>query len=125
MKIAAIIVRTLMGLMFLFASIVVLFKIKMGPMPPMSNDMKIFNQALGLYLLPIIKVIELVCGLAFITGRFVTLATVVIFPIVINIVLVHAFLGPEGLPVAIALLLGNLFLAYYYRKNYTSLFAVK
>ncbi|MDB5120634.1 MAG: DoxX protein [Sphingobacteriales bacterium] len=125
MKIAAIIVRTLMGLMFLFASIVVLFKINMGPMPPMSNDMKTFNQALGFYLLPIIKVIELVCGLAFVSGRFVTLATVVIFPIIINIVLVHAYLAPQGLPMAIALLLGDLFLAYYYRKNYLTLFAVK
>ena len=125
MKIAAIIGCTLMGLMLLFAYIVVLFKIDMRPQPPMSDDAKVLNQGLALYLLPIVKVIELVCCLAFISGRFVTLATFVILPILLNIVLFRAFLAPIGMPVVVALLLCNLFLAYYYRKNYVSLFAVK
>ena len=124
MKIAAIIGCTLMGLMLLFAYIVVLFKIDMRPQPPMSDDAKVLNQILALYLLPFVKVIELVCCLAFISGRFVTLATFVILPIILKIVLFHAFLAPIGMPVVVALLLCNLFLAYYYRKNYVSLFAV-
>jgi putative oxidoreductase len=127
MKIAMIIVRTLMGLMFLFASVVVLFKIDMGKMPEMSEANKTFMagvMASG-YLLTFIKVTELVCSILFLTGRFVTLATVVIFPITINILLSHIFVAPEGIPTAALLLIGNLFLAYYYRKNYETLFAVK
>jgi putative oxidoreductase len=127
MKIAMIIVRTLMGLMFLFASVVVLFKIDMGKMPEMSEANKTFMAGIMAsgYLLTFIKVTELVCSILFLTGRFVTLATVIIFPITINILLSHIFVAPEGIPMAVALLIGNLFLAYYYRKNYESLFVMK
>jgi uncharacterized membrane protein YphA (DoxX/SURF4 family) len=125
MKIALIIVRTLMGLLFLFASIAVLFRLV--PQPELTGDVKIFNDgmAASVYLMPLVKVIELLCGIAFVSGRFVPLATVIIAPIVVNILLFHAFLAPEGLPVAIFLFLGNLFLAYAYRKNYEPLLAVK
>ena len=125
MKIATIIVRILMGLMFLFASISYFFKL--FPVPEMKGAEKIFNDgvAASIYLMPLIKVIELLCGLLFVVGRYVALATVVIFPIVVNIFCYHAFVGPEGLPVAVPLLLCNLFLAYAYRKNYTGLFAAK
>jgi putative oxidoreductase len=127
MKIAMIIVRTLMGLMFLFASVVVLFKIDMGKMPEMSEANKTFMAGIMAsgYLLTFIKVTELVCSILFLTGRFVTLATVIIFPITINILLSHIFVAPEGIPMAVALLIGNLFLAYYYRKNYETLFVMK
>lgn len=125
MKIAVIIVRTLMGLMFLFSSIVVLFNLM--PQPELKGDVKLFNEGMkaSVYLMPLIKIIELLCGIAFISGRFVTLAAVVIFPIIINILMFHIFLAPEGLPVAILLLLGDLFLAYNYRENYKTLFAAK
>jgi putative oxidoreductase len=127
MKIAMIIVRTLMGLMFLFASVVVLFKIDMGKMPEMSEANKTFMAGIMAsgYLMTFIKVTELICAIAFLTGRFVTLATVVIFPIVLNILLTHIFVAPDGVLTAVLLLLGNLFLAWYYRKNYAPLFTMK
>ena len=126
MKIAMIVIRTLMGLLLLFASIVFFFKIPMGKMPEMSEAAKTYNAGLAtVNIMNIVKVIELLCGLMFVTGRFVTLANVVIFPIVINILLFHATLAPNGVPAAAFLLLGCLFLAYYYRKNYAPLFAVK
>ncbi len=77
------------------------------------------------YLLPLVKTIELLCGIAFVSGRFVPLATVLIAPIAVNILLVHAFLAPEGLPVAALLFLGIIFLAFAYRKNYEPLLTAK
>jgi len=125
MKIAIIIVRILMGLMFLFASIVVLFNLM--PHPEMKDNAKLFMDGIMAtgYFLTLLKVTELVCGLAFVTGLFVPLATVVIFPITLNILLYHVYVAPEGLPVAIPLMLGNLFLAYACRKNYKTLLAAK
>jgi putative oxidoreductase len=125
MKIAVIIVRILMGLMFVFAAIVVLFKL--GPQPELKGNVKVFMEGITAtgYLMTFIKVTELVCGLAFITGRFVPLAAVMIFPITLNILLFNVFMAPEGLLVGILLLLGNLFLAYAYRKNYVTLLAAK
>jgi hypothetical protein len=81
-------------------------------------------QASG-YFFQLLKITELVCGIAFVTGRYVALALVVIAPIVVNILMVHIFLDSSGLPLAIPLFAGTLFLAYSYRKNYESLFIAK
>jgi putative oxidoreductase len=125
MKIAMIIVRTLMGLLFLFASITVLLGL-MTP-PPMTGIPKTFNEGLASvgYFFPVLKVTELLCGLAFVSGYFVPLATVVIAPIIINIFLYHALIDNSGLPVAIFLVLANAFVAYYYRDAYAGLLKAK
>jgi uncharacterized membrane protein YphA (DoxX/SURF4 family) len=122
MKWAVIVVRSLMGLLFLFASITFLFKL-ITPPPP-TGAMKTFSDGLtaSVYLMPTVKVIELACGLAFLTGRFVPLATLLMAPIIVNIFGVHLFLGPEGLPVASFLVLANAFLAYHHRESYKPLF---
>ena len=125
MKIAVIIVRVLMGLLFLFASIVVLFKLV--PQPELTGNVKVFMDGVNasVYLMPLIKITELLCGIAFVTGRFVPLATVVIAPVTINILFFHAFVDASGLPIAIFLLLGNLFLAYTNWEKYKPLLAAK
>ena len=120
-----IVVRTLMGLLFLFASITFLFNLI--PIPPMEGTVKTFNEGLMSvkYFFPVLKVIELLCGLAFITGRFVPLATVVVAPIIVQIFLFHAFIDRTGLPVAIFLVLAEIFVAYYYRAAYAGLLRAK
>lgn len=118
MKIAVIIVRLLMGLMFLFASVVVLFKLM--PQPDLTGNVKVFMEGMATsgYLMTLLKLTELLCSIAFISGFFVPLATVVIFPVTLNILMFHLFLEPNGLLIAILLMIGNLFLAYYYRERY-------
>ena len=125
MKIAMIIVRTLMGLLFLFASIVVLFNLV--PKPELTGTVKTFNEGIESvgYFLPLLKITELLCGFAFVIGRYVPLATVVIAPIIVNIFFFHAFVDRTGLPVAIFLVLANIFVAYYYRKSYSGLLTAK
>lgn len=125
MKIAVLIIRILMGLMFAFASIAFFFKLVDAP--EQTGSVKIFNDGISasIYLMPTVKVFELLCAIAFLSGRLVPLATVVIFPINLNILLFHAFLEPSGLPVALLLMLGNLFLAFYYRDKYKYMLAPK
>lgn len=124
MKIAYIIVRTLLGGMLLFASISYFFDLM--KQPPVPHDVQTYMAGISLvHIMTIVKTIELICGLAFITGFYNTLAAVVIFPIMINIVLFHVFLEPAELPVMIVLLVFNLFIAYYYRDNYKTLFTAK
>jgi putative oxidoreductase len=122
MKIASIVVRSLMGLLFLFASITYFFKL-VTPPPPVGA-MKTFNDGLeaSVYLMPTVKAVELLCGLAFLSGRFVPLATVLIAPIIVNILLINGFLFPKGLPLAVFLVLGNAFLAYVHRDRFLPLF---
>jgi putative oxidoreductase len=121
MKIALVIVRSLMGLLFLFSSITFLFRLITPPEP--TDTMKTFSDGLAasVYLMPTVKITELICGIAFLSGRFVPIAEVLISPIIVNIIFVHVFLGPEGLPVAIFLVLANSFVAYNHRESYKTI----
>jgi putative oxidoreductase len=125
MKIAVIIVRVLMGIQF--AIPFSLFVSGHMPQPVLTGNAKLFMDGIGAtgYFLPLLLGTQFVCALAFLTGRFVPLATVVIFPIVLNILLYHAFVDPKGLVVAIPLMVANLFLAYAYRAHYRTLVATK
>lgn len=122
MKIAVIIIRSLVGLLFIFSSLV--YFLELVPVPPLEGNMKMFNDGLTAsgYFMTLLKVTELVCGVALVSGFFVPLALVIIAPVVINIFLVHSLLAPEGLPIAVVLTLFTAFLAYAYRKSYTPLF---
>lgn len=122
LKVAMIVARTLMGLLFLFASITYFFKLITPPVP--TGAMKVFSEGLqaAVYFMPTLMATELLCGLAFLTGRFVPLASVLIAPLIVNIVGVHVFLDRAGLPIAIFLVLANGLVAYYHRDSYRPLF---
>lgn len=125
MHIAVVIVRTLMGLLFLFASVVVLFHLV--EQPPQTGNVKIFMDGVAAtgYLLTLIKVTELVCALAFLSGRYVALATVVIAPIIVNIFLFHLFVDTSGMPVAVFLVFANIFVAAGNWEKYQPLLRAK
>lgn len=121
MKIAVIIVRVLLGLLFLFAS--VSFFLDLIPVPEMEGDILAFNTGLAAskYFFPLLKTTELLCGLALVIGFFVPLATIVLIPITVNILMVHLFLDPTGLPMAIVMIVAHLFLIYACRAHYRRL----
>lgn len=125
MKIAVIIVRVLMGLLFVFGSVA--FFLKLGGEPQLEGKMKTFFEGLVAsgYFLSLLKITELVCGIALIAGRFVPLVLVILAPIIINILFVHIFLERTGLPVAIFLVLANSFLAYANWDKFKPLLAAK
>ena len=64
------------------------------------------------YLFPLAKVVELLSGLSYVSGKFMKLFNLVLLPVSVNILFINAFLAPENLPVALFLLIGNLFLIY-------------
>lgn len=125
MKVAYIIVRVLMGLLFIFASVTYL--LNLFPQPELEGNMKIFNDGLAAsgYFMTLLKITELVCGIALVAGYFVPLVTVILAPVIINIFFVHLYLDRTGLPVAIFLILANLFLAYYNWDKYQPLLEAK
>jgi putative oxidoreductase len=122
MKIATLIVRLLIGALLLFASIS--YFLKLVPEPVTTGDFKAFQLGLvaSTYLMPLAKAIELLCGLSFVTNKFVTLSNLIILPITLNILFINYFMMPEGLPIAVGLFLGNLFLIYSKWGNYKSVF---
>lgn len=113
MRFATIIIRVLLGGMYVFASLAYFFGFG-GDAPKLVGDQLAFNSGLAAsgYIFPTIKTLELICGLFLLSGFFVPLASVVIFPITLNIFLYHAFLAPDGLLVSLLMLLANIYLFY-------------
>lgn len=65
------------------------------------------------YFFPFLKGVEVLCGLLLLVGAFVPLALIVLAPIVINIVLFHAFLEPSGLPVTLVISVLMIYLSFF------------
>ena len=122
MKITTLIVRILIGILLLFASISYFFQL--FPEPPLAGNMKIFNDGIkaSIYLMPMVKIVELLCGLSFIIGKFNRITFIILMPISINILFTHIFVAPEGIAVATFLFLGNVFLLFTKWDSYKGLF---
>lgn len=124
MKIATIIIRSLFGALFVFAS--VSYFLDLIPQPVATGNLKTFQDGMAAsgYLMTLVKSMELICGLAFLSGKFNTLASLVILPISVNILLVHIFVAPEGLAMGLFVFLANVFLIYRHWGNYKTVFTV-
>lgn len=122
-RITVIVFRTLMGLLFLWSSTAYFFDlIQVPPLPP--GPLKTFDEGMraSVYLLPAVKGLELACGLAFLAGRWVPFAAVLIAPIIVNILCVGIFLAPQGLAFGIFLVVANGLVAWFHRDRYAPLF---
>lgn len=99
--------RVILGLFFLIFGANGLLMIMTGsgfiPMPPPKPE--ILEKMVGFfnigYLMPLVKSLQIVAGLLLLSGFFVNLALVILGPIILNIVCVHAFIDISGLPMAL------------------------
>jgi uncharacterized membrane protein YphA (DoxX/SURF4 family) len=90
------------------------------PMPAPPPQAGAFEGALFAsgYLFPLLKTVEVVTGLLLLGGLFVPLALTLLAPVVVNIVAFHLFLAPAGLPIPLAVLAAELYLAWTYRAAF-------
>jgi putative oxidoreductase len=108
------IARILLGLIFFVFGLMGLLNL-VPPPPNLPEKLQTFMTGLMTtgYFIPFLKITETLCGLALLIGAFVPLALVILAPIIINIFLVHAFLEPSGLPLAIIIGLLEVYLAFF------------
>lgn len=117
MKKLTIIVRILLGLIFVASGIAFFLTTP----PPLEGDMATFfaGMAVTKYFFYLLKGTEIVCGLFLLSGFFVPLALVVLAPVVLNIFFIHAFLAPEGIITAIVLGVMMVYLAFFSHYSMT------
>ena len=124
MKIAVLIARILLGLAFLVFGINGFFTF-IEP-PPMEGDAQQFvNILLSSGYLYVVKILEVAGGLMLLSGRFVPLGLCLLCPVIVNILLFHAFLEPSGLPMAVVLCLLAGFLVHAHRPSFAALFKAR
>ena len=122
MKIAALIARILLGLVFVvFGLNGFLHFIPQPPMPP--SDVTTFFTILvkSHYMVPVFA-LQVIGGALLLIGRFVPLGLTLLAPVLFNILLTHILLAPSGLPLAgVATLLWLVVFAAY-RQHFAGIF---
>ena len=96
-------------------------------MPAMPNAAISFMMALGQtgYFFPVLKITEVVSGILLLTGMYVPLALVLLAPIIVQITLFHVFLAPDGLLMAIAIVILEIVLAMIYKEAWKGVLSHK
>jgi putative oxidoreductase len=120
MKIASTIARYLLGLIFLVFGLNGF--LHFIPMPPPGGIAGQFLGALFVshYLVPIF-LLQVVPAILLLINRFVPLALTLLAPIIVNIVLFHALMAPEGLPMAVVVTVLWIVAAYGVRTAFAGL----
>ncbi len=120
MKIASIIARTLLGLIFVVFGLNAFFHFI--PMPTPTGQAGAFMGAMYMsgYLYAV-KAFEITGGLLLLSGRFVPLGLTLVSPVIVNIIFFHFFLDPSGLPMGLLLAVLALVVLTHHRKAFAGL----
>lgn len=113
----------LFGLMFLNSGLNKFFNYMPIPedLPEEMMKMSTAMAEIG-WLFPLVGIVEIIGGILFIIPKYRAFGAVIIFPIMVGIVLIHSTAAPSGLPVALLLLLINLWVVYNNRTKYAPMF---
>lgn len=125
MKIAVIVARVLLGLVFLVFGLN--FFLKFLPVPPMQDSpaTQFITAIGGSGYMHVVKIFEVVGGALLLSGYFVPLGLTLIGPVIVNILLFHVFLDKSGYGMTLALVGLEAFLIYAYRASFAPLFQAK
>ncbi len=120
MTIVSQVARYLMG--FLFVVFGLNGFLHFIPMPPPTGTAGQFLGALASSpYMTVVFVIQLVAGVLLLTNKFVPLALVLLAPVIVNIVLFHAFMAPQGIGLALLVLVLWLVAATRVRSAFSGL----
>ena len=120
MKIATIIARVLLGLVFVvFGANKFLHFL---PNPPMQGAGAQFMGAMfETHYLYVVATCEVAGGLLLLLGRFVPLGLTLVGPVIVNILAFHIFMDNSGLPIALVVAALGLFLLWRHRQSFAGL----
>lgn len=125
MKIAAIVSRYLLGLIFTVFGLNGFFHFL--SMPPVPNPLAVkFMTAVFLsHYMVVVFLVQVVGGLLLLAGRFVPLALAILGPVLVNILTFHITMNPSGIvPGAVATVFWFVLFARYF-GNFKGLFEAR
>ena len=122
MKIATLIARLLLGLIFVvFGLNGFLNFLNMGPLPSGLAGQFIIALAASHYFW-VIAGLQVVGGVLLLINRFVPLALVLLGPVIVNIISYHVFLNPSGIALAIVVTILWFIVFYGHRQHFSGIF---
>ncbi|HEY2546531.1 MAG TPA: DoxX family membrane protein [Candidatus Acidoferrum sp.] len=124
MKIASLIARLLLGLVFLVFGLNGFLQFIHMPPPPGAAGQFLAAVVATPYWM-IIFGVQVIGGVLLLVGRFVPLALVILGPVIVNILSFHAFMAPAGLPLALVVTVLWVVVAIRNKQHLAGLFVAK
>ncbi|MBY0512502.1 MAG: hypothetical protein K2P78_01155 [Gemmataceae bacterium] len=123
MKWAVLVVRTLLGLVFVWAFVGFYILKSEAPPPPEGSPVALFMGAMiPTGYMHAVKAVELVGGLLLLVGRYPLVGLMLVTPVAVNILLFEVFIAhAPGVGVGLVLMCG--FLMWDYRTHIRPVFA--
>jgi uncharacterized membrane protein YphA (DoxX/SURF4 family) len=122
MKIAALIARILLGLIFLvFGLNGFLHFIPTGPLPGGTAGQFIGALFQSHYVF-VVSALQVAGAVLLLVNRYVPLGLVILGPVIMNIFLFHLLMAPSGLPLAIVVIILWGIVAFRHRQYFSGLF---
>lgn len=113
------VISLLFGLIFINSGLNKFFNYMPMPDDLPESMLKVMEAFMTIgWLMPLIAVVEIIAGILIIFPKTRALGALMIFPIMIGILLTHIFNAPAGLPMAIILLLINLWVIFENKEKY-------
>jgi putative oxidoreductase len=121
MKIASLIARLLLGLIFLAFGLNGF--LHFIPMPPPTGvALQFFMAMIATRYWVVIFAVQVIGGVLLLVNRFVPLALVLLGPVIVNVFFFHMFMAPAGLPLAIVVVVLWVLLAVRNKQYFSSIF---
>lgn len=121
MKIAALIARYLLGLIFfVFGLNGFLHFIPMGA-PPAGPAGQFMGALFVSHYLIVVFLLQLIPAVLLLINRYVPLALTLLAPVIVNIFLFHALMEPSGLPLALLVIILWILVAFSVRSAFAGL----
>jgi len=122
MKYAIIIVRVLLGLLFVvFGSNAFLHFIPMQPLPQ-GHAGAFIGALMNTGYLYVVATLQVLGGLCLLSGRLAPLGLTLLGPVIFTILCFHIFFDQNGLPLAIVISILALVLLWAYREKFPAIF---
>jgi putative oxidoreductase len=121
MKIVALIARILLSLVFIVFGLNGFFHfIPGGPPPGLAGEF--LNAMIQSHYVLVVAFLQVAGGALLLIGRYVPLGLTLLGPVIVNILLFHIFLFPQGLVIAVIVTILWLLVFAHYRQNFAGLF---
>jgi uncharacterized membrane protein YphA (DoxX/SURF4 family) len=121
MKIATIIFRVVLGLIFITFGLNMFLNFIPMPPPPEGPAREFMTALFMSRYLYVVGALQVIGGLILLSGRWIPLGLTLLGPVIVNIVCFHVLMAPAGLPMALVVSFLALFLLWRYRGHFAGL----
>ena len=121
MKIAALIARYLLALIFIVFGLNGFLHFIPQPPLPAGPALNFFTVMTVTHYMDFVFALQLLAGVLFLLNRFVPLALTLVAPVIVNILLFHALMAPAGIAPGVVVAVLWVILAYRYRAAFAGI----